>query len=190
MGNFFTDTIMKDPRFNSLQPVSDMALLEPVMRGLVSQIMTDAAAGGIKLIAFETYRSQARQTKLFAQGATQLKTVGVHHYGLACDLVKDIGGSPSWKGDFSFLGKLAKKYDLIWGGDWGKPGVKTKFPDLVHVQRCAVADQNKLFAGTWYPDANYDPWKPGSGGSAPASPATASAAPKAKAAKKAKKKPK
>src|ERR1700679_2180384 len=71
MGNFYTDTIMHDPRFNSLQPVSDMALLEPVLRGLVSQIMTDAAAAGIKLIAFETYRSQARQTKLFAQKATQ-----------------------------------------------------------------------------------------------------------------------
>jgi len=108
MGNFYTDTIMHDPRFNSLQPVSDMALLDPVMRGLVKQIMTDAATAGIKLMAFETYRSQARQTKLFAQGATQLKTVGVHHYGLACDLVKDVSGSPSWKGDFSFLGKLAK----------------------------------------------------------------------------------
>ena len=45
-----------------------------------------------------------------AQTATQLKTVGVHHYGLACDLVKDIGGSASWKVDFSFLGKLAKKF--------------------------------------------------------------------------------
>jgi len=38
--------------------------------------------------------------KLFAQGATKIKTVGVHHYGLACDLVKDIGGEPSWQGDF------------------------------------------------------------------------------------------
>jgi hypothetical protein len=161
LGNFYTDTIVPDPRFNSLQPINDMALLEPVIRNLVRQIMVDAAAGGVKLMVFETYRSQARQTKLFAQGATQLKTVGVHHYGLACDLVKDIGGSASWKGDFSFLGKLAKKYDLIWGGDWGKPGVKTRFPDLVHVQRCAVADQKKLFAGTWYPDKDYDPYKPG-----------------------------
>ena len=93
----------------------------------------------IKLVAFETYRSQARQTKLFAQGATQLKTVGVHHYGLACDLVKDIAGSPSWKGDFKFVGRLAKKYKLIWGGDWGRPGVRTRFPDEVHVQRHPAA---------------------------------------------------
>jgi len=133
-------------------------LLEPVTRKLVKQIIADAADEGIKLVAFETYRSQARQTKLFAQGATQLKTVGVHHYGLACDLVKDIAGSPSWKGDFKFLGKLAKKYDLIWGGDWGRPGVRTRFPDEVHVQRCAVSAQRRLFAGTWYPDEDYNPY--------------------------------
>jgi len=34
-------------------------------------------------------------------------------YGLACDLVKDINGSPSWKGDFKFLGKLAKVYSQL-----------------------------------------------------------------------------
>jgi hypothetical protein len=78
---------------------------------------------------------------MFALRATQLRTVGVHHYGLACNLVKDVSGSPSWKGDFKFLGKLAKKYQLIWGGDWGKPKVRTRFPDNVHLQRCAVKDQ-------------------------------------------------
>ena len=70
MSNFFTDTIVPDPRFKSVKPVNDLALLEPVTRKLVKQIMADAAASGIKLMAFETYRSQARQTKLFAQGAT------------------------------------------------------------------------------------------------------------------------
>jgi hypothetical protein len=58
---------------------------------------------------------------LFAQGAAKFKTVGVHHYGLACDIVKDIGGEPSWKGDFKFLGRLAKKHKLIWGAAWGSP---------------------------------------------------------------------
>jgi hypothetical protein len=88
--------------------------------------------------------------RLFAQGATRLKTIGVHHYGLACDLVKDISGTPSWKGDFKFLGKLAKKYDLVWGGGWGKPQVETRFLDNVHVQRCAVSDQKSylLLLGT------------------------------------------
>ena len=77
-----------------------MALLEPATRKLVQEIIADAAKDGIKLMADESYRSKARQEKLFAQGATKIKTVGVHHYGLACDLVKDIGGEPSWQGDF------------------------------------------------------------------------------------------
>jgi hypothetical protein len=39
-------------------------------------IIADAAAAGIKLMAYETYRSQARQTRLYHQRATKLKTVG------------------------------------------------------------------------------------------------------------------
>src|SRR3954469_22766764 len=107
MGNFYTDIIKKDPRFKSLKAIHDMGLLEPVTRQLVQQIIADAAAQGIKLMAYETYRSQERQAQLFAQGATKLKTVGTHHYGISCDLVKDVGGEPSWKGDFKFLGHAA-----------------------------------------------------------------------------------
>jgi hypothetical protein len=157
MGNFYTDVIKKDPRFKSTKRIDDMALLEPVTREAVKQIVNDAAADGIKLMVYETYRSQARQTQLFNQHASKLKTVGVHHFGLACDIVKDVGGEPSWKGDWKFLGKLAKKHKLIWGGDWGKPGVKPKFFDGVHVQRCTVAKQSSLFSGKWYPDDDYDP---------------------------------
>lgn len=113
MGNFYTDVIRKDPRFKSLDPIHDLALLEPVTRELVAEIIAAAALLGIKLMPYETYRSQARQSKLFAQKATKLAKVGVHHYGLACDLVKDVGGQPSWKGDFKFLGRLAKTHKLI-----------------------------------------------------------------------------
>ena len=158
MGNFFTDVIQPDPRRLSTARINAIDLLEPVTRAAVQAILVEASALGIPLIIFETFRSQARQTELFAKKATKLKDVGVHHYGLAADLVKDIGGEPSWKGDFGFLGKLAKSHGLIWGGNWGKPGKPTGFVDGVHVQRVTVARQKGLFAGTWYPDASYDPW--------------------------------
>lgn len=99
-----------------------------------------------------------RYPPLFNQGATKLKTVGVHHYGLACDLVKSVGGKPSWKGDFSLLGELAHAYGLIWGGDWGTPNVHHTFIDEVHVQRCSIKRQGALFRGEWYPDAAYNPY--------------------------------
>ena len=157
-GNFYTDVIMTDPRFSSPKRIADPELLEPTTRELVQTIIQDAAANGLKLMIFETYRSQARQQALFNQGATKLKQVGVHHYGLACDLVKDINGQPSWKGDFSMLGALAKHHKLIWGGDWGTPGSVHTFIDDDHVQRVTIGRQARLFSGDWYPDANYDPY--------------------------------
>ena len=154
MASFFEDVIKNDPRLDSLKRVSDMALLEPVTRLAISNIVADAKALGIDLMVFETYRSQARQQELFSQGASKLRVVGVHHYGLACDLVKVVSGDPSWKGDFSFLGRLAHEHGLIWGDST----VPHSFIGAVHVQRCAVSMQPALFRGSFYPDASYDPY--------------------------------
>jgi hypothetical protein len=159
MGNFYTDVIMKDARFKSPNRVTDLNLLEPGTRKLVGALIDAANKRGIALIIFETYRSEDRQMALFNQGATKLRTVGVHHYGLACDLVKNINGEPSWKGPFDFLGELAHENGLIWGGDWGSPGVAHTFVDADHVQRCSLMRQAALFAGTFYPDDSYDPYK-------------------------------
>lgn len=152
MGNFFQDVIQTDPRFDSVDCIKTLDLLEPIMRGKVQAIIADAKAHGFDCMVFETYRSQARQQQLFDQHATELRKVGVHHYGLACDIVKSINGQPSWKGDFSLLGRLARQHGLIWGGDW------TSLVDESHVQWCSLARQADLFRGTWYPVAGYDPY--------------------------------
>lgn len=152
MGNFYQDVICVDPRFNSVQRITDLALLEPVTQQAVRDIIAAATQMGLPLIVFETYRSQDRQQALFTQGASKLRTVGVHHYGLACDLVRVIGGEPTWKVDYTFLGPLAVQAGLIWGGDWGSPGTKHTFVDSDHVQRVTVAEQKALFSGEWYPE--------------------------------------
>ena len=158
LGNFFTDVLQQDLRFHSRNPLSELDLLEPVTRSLVQQVIQEASTLGISLIPFETYRSQDRQLDLFDQGKSQLHTVGVHHYGLACDLVRDVCGQPSWEGDFTFLKIIARRHKLIWGGDWGTPCQQHKLYDAVHVQRCSVARQGSLFRGEWYPDEDYDPY--------------------------------
>lgn len=155
--SFYTEVIQGSPLFTSEKRVADLQLLEPVTRDAVQRILAAASAQNIKLLVFETYRSQERQTELFNQGASKLQKVGVHHFGLACDLVKDINGEPSWKGDFSFLKDLAEANGLIWGGDWGNDTVVHSFVDSDHVQRINVADQAKLFDLSWYPDEDYDP---------------------------------
>jgi len=161
MSSFYTDVIVPDARFDSVIRVSDPSLLEPTTRHLVEGIVSTARSMGIELMIYETYRSQNRQQELFNHGASKLRTVGVHHYGLACDIVRLVAGEPCWKGDFSFLGQLAHSSGLIWGGDWGSPEIKHNFVDSVHVQRCTVARQGDLFAGSWYPGDAYNPYDDG-----------------------------
>ena len=158
MDTFYTAVIRRDSRFESATRIADLDLLEPKTRQLVQQIIDAAQEMGISLMVYETYRSQARQQELFDNGATKLPSVGVHNYGLACDIVRAIRGEPSWKGDFSFLGQLAHSSGLIWGGDWGDPRMQHSFVDPVHIQRCTIARQPGLFAGTWYPDDAYNPY--------------------------------
>lgn len=157
MSNFYTDVICKDKRFNTVAQINDIALLEPVTRAAVQKIIALAAVAGVHLLVGETYRSKARQQYLFQKGATKLKAVGVHHYGLACDLWIEHDGAVDWKADYKVIGPWAKDVDLIWGYDWGQPNAPHSFRDIDHVQRCRLADQNRLFAGTWYPDETYNP---------------------------------
>jgi D-alanyl-D-alanine carboxypeptidase len=161
MSNFYLDVIAKDARFASVGRVGDPLLLEPTTRQLVERLVSASQQMGIEVMIYETYRSQPRQQALFDNGATKLRTVGVHHYGLACDIVRVVNGEPSWKGDFTFLGQLAQSCGLIWGGDWGAPNIKHGFVDSVHVQRCTVARQGDLFSGNWYPQADYNPYDDG-----------------------------
>jgi hypothetical protein len=157
MGNFYSDVICKSPQFSSVAAVRDISMLEPVTREAVINIMADASAMGIKLMITETYRSQQRQRMLFDQKATQLETVGVHHYGLAADFCKVVDGNASWAGDWSFLRDLANKHGLISGLDWGLPNAHHSFVDPDHVQRCTVEQQNALFTQNWYPSSG-DIW--------------------------------
>lgn len=155
--SFYSDVLQKDARFVSTNAIRDLDLIEPVTRAAVQAIIAGAAAKGITLMVTETFRSKERQQKLFDTGASKLRAVGVHHYGLAVDFAKVIGGKASWDGDWTFLRDLALQNGMIWGGDWGAPAAPHSFRDMDHVQRCTVEDQTKLFAGAWYPDATYNP---------------------------------
>jgi hypothetical protein len=155
MGNFYTDVIQKDKRFNTTAVVNDTALLEPSFRLKAQTVVDAAASAGITLVSTETFRSSQRQQSLFVAGKTQLKTVGVHHYGLAIDFAKKLtNGKLSWDGDWTFMAKLAADAGIISGVDWGTPGQTHSFVDSDHLQGCTVAEQVKLFAGTWYPGAS------------------------------------
>ncbi len=125
--------------------MGDLGLLHPTFRKKVEAVIRDARKQGQEFAVLETYRSRERQARLFAEGRSQLKLVGVHHFGLAADLVRKIDGAITWNlADYRLLGELADKHGLVWGGRW-------KFRDAVHLQAIAVKDQGKLFRGEWFP---------------------------------------
>lgn len=159
--SFYTDVICKDARFKTVRVVRDMDLLEPVTRQNVLNIMTDAKARGVVLEVGETYRSKERQYALWRDKKSKLAKVGVHHFGLACDLYIKQGPGYDWvPTHYKVLGELAEQHGMVWGGDWDmNPLTKSTFFDGVHVQRVTTNRQPALFAGTWYPDEHYDPRK-------------------------------
>lgn len=91
---------------------------------------------GLNVLITETYRSQERQSYLYAQGrtrpgkiVTQIKTVGYHNTGNAWDICKNVKGheydDPSF---FAKCGTIAKKLGIEWGGYWNG------FKDTPHFQ--------------------------------------------------------
>lgn len=142
---FYDRVIRPHSLYRAAGRVWTPSLLEPVIRGYVDALLSGMLVAGHPMMVWETYRSRERQAALYAKGKTKLKDVGVHHYGLAADLVFDVDGEPSWRGPWSVFGGLARSYGLTWGGDW------KAFVDMPHVQRIEVRDQKRLFAGEFYP---------------------------------------
>ena len=158
--SFYTDVLMKSPVFKSSAVCKDTMMLEPGTRAAILALLDDARRQGHDLRIGETYRSPARQRVLFSEGYTQLKNVGCHGYGVACDLNLFDGGKYVADGKaYAFLADLGKKHGLIWGGDWGEPNKPHSFHDWDHCQRIPVWRQHALFSGQFYPPEDYDPYK-------------------------------
>jgi peptidoglycan L-alanyl-D-glutamate endopeptidase CwlK len=91
---------------------------------------------GAVAVVTETFRTTARQQELYAQGRTTPGSIVTHRNGttsrsnhqsaLAADfaLSKDgKGGRIDWDDEefWRYLGHLARKHGLTWGGDWTSP---------------------------------------------------------------------
>ena len=158
MADFYTSVIRNSKAFRSDSVCKDMAMLEPGTRAAVVALIADAKTQNIDLRVLETYRSQTRQSALFMRHATQLRVVGCHGYGVACDFGVFVNGvyQPNDKA-YQFLRQAARRHGLISGIDWGH-AVAKGFEDSDHVQRVPVWRQNAMFGGSWYPPENYDPY--------------------------------
>jgi hypothetical protein len=159
MANFY-DTVIRNSQYWGHDTVcKDMAMLEPGTRAAVVALMAEAKADGIDLRVLETYRSQTRQSALFMKHFTQLRVVGCHGYGVACDFGVFVNGEYAENNKpYVFLRELARRHGLISGQDWGH-SKEGGFVDSGHVQRVPVWRQGQLFSDAWYPPAVYDPYQ-------------------------------
>lgn len=159
MTNFYNTVVRNSRYFGSDAVCKDMAMLEPGTRAAVLAMIADAKAEDIDLRVLETYRSQTRQSALFMKHFTQLRTVGCHGYGVACDFgVFEKGIYQENNKPYVFLDALARKHGLVSGQTWGHSYPNRGFVDSGHVQRVPIFRQNAMFGGSFYPPENYDPY--------------------------------
>lgn len=133
--------------------MSTLNLLCPPFAFSLIKLFATARSEGLAISIFETYRSQERQLDLFNKGATTLQRNGMHHFGVAADIVfLDVNGNPSWNVSHNWarMGKIGQDFGLEWGGSWGG------FVDKPHFQLipATVSAQAQIVA------ENYPPYVP------------------------------
>jgi peptidoglycan L-alanyl-D-glutamate endopeptidase CwlK len=137
------------PRFGSIPreiPVERrLAICAPAFCAAV-EAMLASLEGGLDEYAFETLRTEERQSFLFGFGRNYDDGRGRvtnassalsswHGFGLAVDVVEK--DATPWDAPVSFwndIGDAAERHGLTWGGRWSRP-------DLPHVQwgKCPVS---------------------------------------------------
>jgi len=146
--NWYEEKIKNNKYFLSEEIISDVNMLYPRFRFLILRLFAEAKREGLNVRIYETYRSQARQRVLFERGHSELVKNGMHHFGIASDVVfLDEKDNYIWRGDWDKLGAIGRNLGLYWGGDW-----KT-FKDNPHFQLVPATseDQYRIISGT-FPD--------------------------------------
>ena len=123
----------------SRRSLARLKTCHPVLQTLFERAIVGSP---IDIIVLEGHRSNARQDKLFAEGASKLRGGRSKHNttpSLAVDVAPWLNGRVSWDwDDYDPLSAHIKacwekmpegvlaKWSLVWGGDW------VRFPDGPH----------------------------------------------------------
>lgn len=126
-------------------------LLAPV-RQRVERFLANAKAQGIDLLVTSTYRDNASQEALYAQGRTVPGRIvtnaragqSFHNHRCAVDVVPIRHGKPVWDAKdavWQTVGRLGKEAGLEWAGDW------KRFREFPHFQYTGGLTLAQLQAG-------------------------------------------
>lgn len=108
--------------------IKDISALAPNAQTACNAFLTLCENAGLKVRITETYRSQARQDELYAQGRTKPGSIvtwtkNSRHTGRrAWDICQNIKGKEySDASFFDKCGKIAQSINITWGGAWKTP---------------------------------------------------------------------
>gem|GEM_PF-633470 len=110
--------------------------LHPTVRRGCLELQRRLKALGYNMGVSSTYRDNAMQNHLYAQGRTRAGSIvtnakggqSIHNYRLAFDIFNNVPGN-LYPNDFMNLaGKIGREMGFEWGGDW------TNFKDKPHFQ--------------------------------------------------------
>lgn len=116
----------------------DINDLHPLVKSRCQGFIAECKRQGIEVIITSTYRDNAYQATLYAQGRTAPGKVvtnarpgqSFHNYRLAFDFVPIVKGKADYNNlkTFERCGAIAEQCGLEWAGRW------VKFKELVHCQ--------------------------------------------------------
>ena len=126
--------------------------LLPPVRQRVDRFLASAKAQGIDLLVTSTYRDNASQEALYAQGRTVPGRIvtnaragqSFHNHRCAVDVVPIRNGKPVWDAKdavWQAVGRLGKEAGLEWAGDW------KRFREFPHFQYTGGLTLAQLQAG-------------------------------------------
>lgn len=113
---------------NETKVCRDIGALSPVAQKACRRFLQECEKEGLPVLITETYRSQARQNWLYAQGRTRAGQVvtwtrNSRHTGrMAWDICKNVKGQEyADAAFFAKCGAIARKLGITWGGTWKTP---------------------------------------------------------------------
>lgn len=130
----------------------DLDDLHPVVKSKTLQFLHKAAAEGLDILIYCTYRSGAEQEELYEQGRTKPGKIvtnahageSLHNWRCAFDFVPLVAGKPAWADKALYLkaGIIAESVGLEWAGRW-KGGLR----EIAHCQYTGGLSWRDFVAG-------------------------------------------
>lgn len=114
IANHYISRIITSDRYLSPNPVRDTYLLFPPFKTLLDELITlYTQNSNDEIYILETYRSNTLQLAYYNRGASKIRSNGMHHYGIAVDLVRGKSGKYlDYKLNYVLLRKLANNLGL------------------------------------------------------------------------------